>query len=144
MLRLPPRSTRTDTLFPYTTLSRSGPADPVFDGGAARCRPCVRRPGLFRARPQFGAAGGIADRDRAKFDLVAGRRDRGRSEEHTSELQSLLRISYAVFCLKKNIIHRRKSNGTTTMILCSNSITHLSCTTLKSMNTIHSCTTFIT
>src|SRR3546814_2676626 len=91
----------------------------VFDRGAARCRPCVRRPGLFRARPQFGAAGGIADRDRAKFDLVAGRRDRGtgdrrlclcldavgglfpRSEEHTSELQSLMRLSYAVFCLKK-------------------------------------------
>src|SRR3546814_8965637 len=77
MIRRPPRSTRTDTLFPYTTLFRSQePAGGVRDG---ECVAGVRR--LARPRP----AGGN------------GRR----SEEHTSELQSLMRISYAVFCLKK-------------------------------------------
>src|SRR3546814_2802793 len=72
MIRRPPRSTRTDTLFPYTTLFRSP------------------------RRPRRGGDG------RGPSLLVA-RRDRlaGRSEEHTSELQSLMRISYAVFCLKK-------------------------------------------
>src|SRR3546814_1454435 len=78
MLRRPPGSTRTDTLFPYTTLFRS-----------AR-RHSVRPPGLHRAwrRPPGAPAG-------------ARRPAAGRSEEHTSELQSLMRISYAVFCLKK-------------------------------------------
>src|SRR3546814_3701891 len=72
MIRRPPRSTRTDTHFPYTTLFRSGP------GGAAR--------------PGAGVAAARAVRRRGR---------RTRSEEHTSELQSLMRISYAVFCLKK-------------------------------------------
>src|SRR3546814_20677702 len=77
MIRRPPRSTRTDTLFPYTTLFRS-------------IRMRDRYSGSFLALPvahwplQHGAAIGIE-----------------RSEEHTSELQSLMRISYAVFCLKK-------------------------------------------
>src|SRR3546814_5419339 len=70
MIRRPPRSTRTDTLFPYTTLFRS--LD--LDGGHA----------LGREVAQAGQGGGVE-----------------RSEEHTSELQSLMRISYAVFCLKK-------------------------------------------
>src|SRR3546814_3195208 len=75
MIRRPPRSTRTDTLFPYTTLFRS----PVSarDGGARPRLP--REPTGRRGRPESG----------------------DRSEEHTSELQSLMRISYAVFCLKK-------------------------------------------
>src|SRR3546814_6660711 len=77
MIRRPPRSTRTDTLFPYTTLFRSGSASPR--GGTTPppdCTPAARIPSPpWRAR---------------------------RSEEHTSELQSLMRISYAVFCLKKN------------------------------------------
>src|SRR3546814_9765270 len=76
MIRRPPRSTRTDTLFPYTTLFRS-----------------VRRhapPGRCAARPRAQRLTGRA---------VAA----ARSEEHTSELQSLMRISYAVFCLKKKI-----------------------------------------
>src|SRR3546814_2134758 len=74
MRRRPPRSTRTDTPFPYTTLFRS----------AWRIPPRCRRWSL-RPRPTHS------------------RRHRWRSEEHTSELQSLMRISYAVFCLKKKI-----------------------------------------
>src|SRR3546814_5428088 len=89
MIRRPPRSTRTDTLFPYTTLFRSNVGLSVFriglrrltyplgvSGTAAHIRPCccLVRPSVEQVR---------------------------RSEEHTSELQSLMRISYAVFCLKK-------------------------------------------
>src|SRR3546814_2397534 len=75
MIRRPPRSTRTDTLFPYTTLFRSHASN-------ARVR---QKPHHARATANQGA-------------VVDGLR---RSEEHTSELQSLMRISYAVFCLKK-------------------------------------------
>src|SRR3546814_11585993 len=101
MIRRPPRSTRTDTLFPYTTLFRSGPEQVG----------CVQQIGQLRAPITRRAR----QRDRRKerglrhADLRVGRRhaafgggDVGaRSEEHTSELQSLMRISYAVFCLKK-------------------------------------------
>src|SRR3546814_2885927 len=86
MIRRPPRSTRTDTLFPYTTLFRS-----------------ERVAG--RSKLGEGTGGGDPwqrhDLDRQGRDRAA--RDLGghRSEEHTSELQSLMRISYAVFCLKK-------------------------------------------
>src|SRR3546814_9670310 len=76
MIRRPPRSTRTDTLFPYTTLFRSGGGPPA--SGAAERRGNRRS---AHPRPPPAAA--------------------RRSEEHTSELQSLMRISYAVFCLKK-------------------------------------------
>src|SRR3546814_8072935 len=100
MIRRPPRSTRTDTLFPYTTLFRSQGGDFMTTGCAASAM-------------QF--AGGlrlVLDRQHAQVDVaVAGHRpvdalahaqaQQGRSEEHTSELQSLMRISYAVFCLKK-------------------------------------------
>src|SRR3546814_1807136 len=96
MIRRPPRSTRTDTLFPYTTLFRS-----VVAGAAPRNpRPQPRRQrhdahartrrGIGR---RFPSDGGVDPHPR--------RPRRGRSEEHTSELQSLMRISYAVFCLKK-------------------------------------------
>src|SRR3546814_3432922 len=91
MIRRPPRSTRTDTLFPYTTLFRS--AD-------ARHRRLVGRVDLGEAGPGAGAerppppAGAVVQG-------VPRRRQPARSEEHTSELQSLMRISYAVFCLKK-------------------------------------------
>src|SRR3546814_2119550 len=99
MIRRPPRSTRTDTLFPYTTRFRSqdaGRADPAGGGqsGGALCR------GL----PLADREGGAAVPRRARRTAPAGRRpgERAlRSEEHTSELQSLMRISYAVFCLKK-------------------------------------------
>src|SRR3546814_18200897 len=87
MIRRPPRSTRTDTLFPYTTLFRSaGVRSGSASDGPARDRRCLR-PATARTRGQF--------------PLRARRRRSHRSEEHTSELQSLMRISYAVFCLKK-------------------------------------------
>src|SRR3546814_9154843 len=86
MIRRPPRSTRTDTLFPYTTLFRSRAAL-----AAAVHRAACRRSDHRRAEPQ--------SRSRSQYPAWADRRDR--SEEHTSELQSLMRISYAVFCLKK-------------------------------------------
>src|SRR3546814_5788884 len=87
MIRRPPVATRTDTLFPYTTLFRS----------AHRAAAPVRRRGAGHARLRGHRA---ADRPRADdFAALGGGEDR--SEEHTSELQSLMRISYAVFCLKK-------------------------------------------
>src|SRR3546814_1279267 len=92
MIRRPPRSTRTDKLFPYTTRFRSLPA---ADRGAG--------PGALLAFPARPPAG-PGRRGRREFELRAAHRQgdaRDRSEEHTSELQSLMRISYAVFCLKK-------------------------------------------
>src|SRR3546814_5519949 len=91
MIRRPPRSTRTDTLFPYTTLFRS--RNP-------RGRARVPRPERFRRRCCCWR--GTHDRDCLETP------PRRRSEEHTSELQSLMRISYAVFCLKKKntILHK--------------------------------------
>src|SRR3546814_11623480 len=80
MIRRPPRSTRTDTLFPYTTLFRS------------TCR---------NARRWRGIAGFGRWRTGSCGPNCGGSRAARRSEEHTSELQSLMRISYAVFCLKK-------------------------------------------
>src|SRR3546814_7654321 len=95
MIRRPPRSTRTDTLFPYTTLFRS-PAEPL---AADRSSRSPRAPA--RRAPDLRPAGG----DTIGRDPDSGSRSI-RSEEHTSELQSLMRISYAVFCLKKKKIHK--------------------------------------
>src|SRR3546814_1737906 len=97
MIRRPPRSTRTDTLCPYTTLFRSlglvVVREPVLeDGRGAPVRGVVA---AQPARVRGGDGGGQA----------------GRSEEHTSELQSLMRISYAVFCLKK-----KKNNNITVQL----------------------------
>src|SRR3546814_5071110 len=92
MIRRPPRSTRTDTLFPYTTLFRSED----------------RRQRLAAREPRHGlrhAGGGRLGGARHE----AGERLHQRSEEHTSELQSLMRISYAVFCLKKKNTTRHQS-----------------------------------
>src|SRR3546814_10357995 len=88
MLRRPPRSPLTDTLFPYTTLFQSRPADRVTGprGGAQALKPEKAR----------------ARRHAPAFFFVRRSREGRRSEEHTSELQSLMRISYAVLCLKKN------------------------------------------
>src|SRR3546814_6780299 len=97
MIRRPPRSTRTDTLFPYTTLFRSigaitGP-EGIYAAGVGQ--------------HQMWAAQFI------KYERPNAWLNSGRSEEHTSELQSLMRISYAVFCLKKknkdkvNIIYKK-------------------------------------
>src|SRR3546814_9467535 len=92
MTRRPPRSTRTDTLVPYTTLFRS----PTAISRPARAIPMDGRSGSATTRPWTSAGSPSA------ISLDFGRIGRmKRSEEHTSELQSLMRISYAVFCLKK-------------------------------------------
>src|SRR3546814_3173113 len=101
MIRRPPRSTRTDTLFPYPTLFRS-------DGAAVAAAPAGGRGPLT---PRHDEAAPLATEARGaevcagwcyREQLRHGRRGvHLRSEEHTSELQSLMRISYAVFCLKK-------------------------------------------
>src|SRR3546814_3904583 len=97
MIRRPPRSTRTDTLFPYTTLFRS----------FSRMTLCVSPPHRFQT-PFMAFGEGLAGVRlvlQMSIDRVAPVIRRSdtidRSEEHTSELQSLMRISYAVFCLKK-------------------------------------------
>src|SRR3546814_1852649 len=87
MIRRPPRSTRTDTLFPYTTLFRS-----LLSVVVGRLLPPFLLPGPYLLAGDMAADSPGDDADA---------RSRSRSEEHTSELQSLMRISYAVFCLKK-------------------------------------------
>src|SRR3546814_8054438 len=91
MIRLPPRSTRTDTLFPYTTLFRSTGEVVCLRNGLEFA---LRRvaPGVIGTYEAARCTAGLCDQRRATML---------RSEEHTSELQSLMRISYAVFCLKK-------------------------------------------
>src|SRR3546814_4923664 len=91
MIRRPPRSTRTDTLFPYTTLFRSHRA---VQGQRLRT---VAGAGLQHHRVAADAGAAVAA---VGIDLQPGL-EIARSEEHTSELQSLMRISYAGFCLKK-------------------------------------------
>src|SRR3546814_10050245 len=113
MIRQPPRSTRTDTLFPYTTLFRSDEFGiPVLCYG-------LRTDFSAQLFPGSAALLGLAD---ALVELKAvcecGRKatmnlridEAGRSEEHTSELQSLMRISYAVFCLKKKNVQQHQNN----------------------------------
>src|SRR3546814_2792550 len=105
MIRRPPRSTRTDTLFPYTTRFRSnrgGSAGGKKSGGSSSAK---------RAKTQVDEAAKAADELKCNLDSILASLDpkaaqmqsllEKRSEEHTSELQSLMRISYAVFCLKK-------------------------------------------
>src|SRR3546814_1011823 len=117
MIRRPTRSTRTDTLFPYTTLFRSRAA-------VVRRRlrvPQVRRqlharPDHHRRRVQRRAVGRDLRRLRRQRAVRGVQRAadarRLRSEEHTSELQSLMRISYAVFCLKKKKTYTQKQQDT--------------------------------
>src|SRR3546814_8127821 len=90
MIRRPPRSTRTDTLFPYTTLFRS-----------------LQGKTIAPVQEMCGKLKAALDARHSSDTLILARTDR--SEEHTSELQSLMRISYAVFCLKK-----KKHNKITT------------------------------
>src|SRR3546814_1181334 len=114
----PPSSTRTDTRLPYTTLSRSPVCSPAYTGSepgskkprlssphSPREQPPRRRQRL--PRPLAAAAKGHAAHDQVPHGPAQWRRY-SRSEEHTSELQSLMRISYAVFCLKKNNNTKRK------------------------------------
>src|SRR3546814_9959037 len=102
MIRPPPRATRTDTLFPYTTLFRShgggGRGDVPPHHSAARP---ARRLGRAARGSGGSGAGGMRPHLSGAADGGVGRHAGARSEEHTSELQSLMRISYAVFCLKK-------------------------------------------
>src|SRR3546814_9015313 len=95
MIRRPPRSTRTATLFPYTTLFRSAGAHPRAPHAASRA--ARREPAASRPQPRRGRGGS----DGPGAQAAPGALTSERSEEHTSELQSLMRISYAVFCLKK-------------------------------------------
>src|SRR3546814_4438770 len=115
MIRRPPRSTRTDTLCPYTTLFRS--LRLRRDGSRE-----VRRggPAGVREGDAFEPALALVARDDVEVDVgIHHHQHQVRSEEHTSELQSLMRISYAVFCLKKknNIVHHNTKPTT----LCTNS-----------------------
>src|SRR3546814_1638635 len=92
MIRRPPRSTRTDTLFPYTTLFRSAARSDV------RSNTCTKLEHLFeQIKPRANKCSTHVAR---RMRIHDGSTEKGRSEEHTSELQSLMRISYAVFCLK--------------------------------------------
>src|SRR3546814_10099651 len=111
MIRRPPRSTRTDTLFPYTTLFRSR---------AGFINPHVQRQPLVLRQIDGRGRGAVIDRGepagvavREDVERPAGLpRVQIRSEEHTSELQSLMRISYAVFCLKKKKTTTKKKSNT--------------------------------
>src|SRR3546814_9223750 len=103
MIRRPPRSTRTDTLFPYTTLFRS-----------TECANCSQI--LFCVDPHLPSRAPRAKQHHPSARCIPGNQRHGttaRSEEHTSELQSLMRISYAVFCLTKN--NNVKKNPTKTI-----------------------------
>src|SRR3546814_5407966 len=97
-IRRPPRSTRTDTLFPYTTLFRSSALIRRRTWSQFRQSDTVGVPDTGRGAPERAQAGIVRRHQPAD---VTGNASLGRSEEHTSELQSLMRISYAVFCLKK-------------------------------------------
>src|SRR3546814_6265522 len=105
MIRRPPRSTRTDTLFPYTTLFRS------------HHTPCRSIPPAGRERDSLQATDTRSRRSTPCHHPPTARRPSNppRSEEHTSELQSLMRISYAVFCLKKKKKQNKKQNKRFTM-----------------------------
>src|SRR3546814_4963069 len=107
MIRRPPRSTRTDTLFPYTTLFRSAPAQcmPPCDGwspgsGTPHADPLETS---FPYRCRIPRVKKVSQTNREGDSQI----HLSRSEEHTSELQSLMRISYAVFCLKKQTTNNK-------------------------------------
>src|SRR3546814_6785316 len=106
-IRRPPRSTRTDTLFPYTTLFRSLRRLPVRAGADPQAAPAAGR--ADRSRRRDASEGETRMNAQAIPASEAGYNFAYRSEEHTSELQSLMRISYAVFCLKK----KKKKNKPT-------------------------------
>src|SRR3546814_6577724 len=109
MIRRPPRSTRTDTLFPYATLVRSLTGCRTLDQAMAVAR-VIKAQAPYLALCGVGGYEGLLHSDKAEttearvsgfLDYLIDIAAASRSEEHTSELQSLMRISYAVFCLKK-------------------------------------------
>src|SRR3546814_4705446 len=121
MIRRPPRSTRTDTLFPYTTLFRS---PRCLLQGAARGLGRQPVPRLRWPAPVARAADAVLRLARCD-EFRSYRRPAARSEEHTSELQSLMRISSAVFCLKKKNTHTRLGNPTATQLTCATPCTRM-------------------
>src|SRR3546814_9303349 len=106
MIRRPPRSTRTDTLFPYTTLfrSRNATINDIEDAVRTISSLGIEKVVRDNARGHIQKAIELISR----YDDKVPKREIIRSEEHTSELQSLMRISYAVFCLKKKIKKKKK------------------------------------
>src|SRR3546814_1924847 len=119
MIRRPPRSTRTDTLFPYTTLFRSAGAYLPQPGARGRNQPRAGQGAIGAARSHGRAPGQRRPQHLRSAAAVPGDGDTEpdragrRSEEHTSELQSLMRISYAVFCLKKKTKQTKTINSHT-------------------------------
>src|SRR3546814_8463101 len=110
MIRRPPRSTRTDPLFPYTTLFRSVQLAQLRQPIERADERLHRADALNECWCEDELDARIASRDDS-LHVAPGRTDR-RSEEHTSELQSLMRISYAVFCLKKKKKYAHRHNNT--------------------------------
>src|SRR3546814_3128058 len=100
MIRRPPRSTRTDTLFPYTTLFRSLHLQSGRIDAQRRQKPAGPRQEHIARRVELRDAADVGGGD-VEIAAFGFEEIEQRSEEHTSELQSLMRISYAVFCLKK-------------------------------------------
>src|SRR3546814_8478498 len=123
MILRPPRSTRTDTLVPYTTLFRSTACPSAHCSCSSRFEGCWQE-GKVAATQQLGQLF-LLQRNSQHYVIISSKNDHHnanskarkckpkRSEEHTSKLQSLMRISYAVFCLKTKTIqqHRRKNNS---------------------------------
>src|SRR3546814_3513213 len=114
MIRRPPRPTRTDPLFPYTTLVRSHPLVRLVEGTARRDRGDGRTDGKLRQCRLLSPL----PRGREAHQGGAVRPGRRRSEEHTSELQSLMRTSYAVFCLKTKTKKRLNTHNYHTYDKC--------------------------
>src|SRR3546814_10894356 len=121
MIRRPPRSTRTDPLFPYTTRFRSVGAHTLLrsQGGLGLLMSGV--PGTRPAQVTV-IGGGVAGANATVIAMGLGAQvtvfDTNRSEEHTSELQSLMRISYAVFCLKKKKQTSQTTSTRTPLKIC--------------------------
>src|SRR3546814_10887272 len=111
MIRRPPRSTRTDTLFPYTTLFRSERVAPKSVEELRSLADPVIASSDIMMRYDAGIREFLHERMYRHYK-VNRMTSKARSEEHTSELQSLMRISYAVFCLKKKTQHIEKTYNT--------------------------------
>src|SRR3546814_7522934 len=114
MIRRPPRSTRTDTLFPYTTRFRSAHLYVDLSEVGADARDADTGAEIWRIQIHQQAEQAWRHGDEVLVDVDFWRVTmicQGRSEEHTSELQSLMRNSYAVFCLnKKNLVHHQNDS----------------------------------
>src|SRR3546814_4805215 len=142
MTRPPPRSTRTYTLFPYPTLFRSSTLTTVqcrLFGGRPQAAdrsvsavPPRAWPSVSRAAIEVVAQRDHRDADHRRDHFAAVVRPRQRSEEHTSELQSLMRISYAVFCLKKK---KKNTSGNDQKITCTTTQMTISMTIITVLRT---------